>query len=395
MIHHWHPVKIVLLWILDIALLVVLWKPCDTDYIFGFSMNECFYSHNILLWLALSFPVFVITWRWASSRERQPSRDAIDKADALQSASSEPAGSRTTDPIAPSLIEASPDLARAVVLQSHKDRKVLRIKIFDGREMDVAVRYEMHPFHSEHLGPSFMAVRYPTEKGKRWVWERIKYSDIAALGIRDQKYDFRLRLEDHYKRITESKIYKQLGLMMAGALLVVLCSGFAAMLLAILVSDHLQVASYKTAFWWLAGTIAAFFFLWMLRPGGILLEPDAPMEGEARAFIGSLFYGGILGSGYLFVFGLFLFRHTIQTLGWTVVLMMAIAAYLSVPKNIQDRFFAAWRKAISTGLGKMSILLLAGLFIFFFGHYLNDLGERYNHVLRTMVNLPVQDNSSK
>jgi len=385
MIQQWHPSKLGVIWLVDLALFRVLWLMASPH-------RGDDKALVIVVWLVLSIPAFIVTWKWASGRERRFVFGSAPNTDERLSAPSTRVEATLLS--VPFLHEASPELARTLVLQSLKDRKVLRIKCIDGTEMDVAVRYEMHPFHWEHFGPCFMAIRYPKEKGKKWAWEQIKYSDIAALAIRDMKYDLRLRLEDHYKRIAESKLCKQLGLMAAGTLLIAFCSSFAAMLLAILVSNHLQLASYMTAFWWIAGSIAAVFFLWMLRPGGILLEPDAPMEGEARAFIGSLFFGGILGSGYLFVFGLFVFRDTIQTLGWTVVLMMALAAYLSIPQNVRDRFLAAWGKTFSTGLEKMSILLLAGVLIFFFGHYLNYLGERYNHVLRTMVNLPVKDNSS-
>ncbi len=385
MIRHWHPIKLGIIWLIDLALFRALWllaSPHRGDD----------KALVIVVWLVLSIPVFVITWKWAGGREgRLISGSAANRDEHLSTPS---VRAEATHLPVPFLHEASPELARKLVLQSLKDHKVLRIKYFGGTEMDVAVRYEMHPFHWEHFGPCFMAVRYPKEQDKKWVGDQIKYSDIAALAIIDKKYDLRLRLEDHYRRITESKLYKQLGLMAAGTLLIAFCSGFAAMLLANLVSNHLQLASYMTAFWWIAGSIAAFFFLWMLRPGGILLEPDVPMEGEARAFIGSLFYGGIFGSGYLLVFGLFLFRSPVQTLGWTIVLMVAVAAYLSIPENAQDRFVAVWGKTFSTALRKASMLLFAGMLIFFFGHYLNSLGERYNHVLRTMVNLPAQDNLS-
>jgi hypothetical protein len=78
-IRYWHPAKVAMLWVLDIALLIALWKPCDTDHLLGFSMTECFYARNILLWLVLSSPVFVLTWKWASARENHQSSDSLLK----------------------------------------------------------------------------------------------------------------------------------------------------------------------------------------------------------------------------------------------------------------------------------------------------------------------------
>ena len=52
-IRHWHPAKIAMLWVLDIALLIAIWKPCNTDY--EDSITQCFYRRgNISIWLMLS-----------------------------------------------------------------------------------------------------------------------------------------------------------------------------------------------------------------------------------------------------------------------------------------------------------------------------------------------------
>ena len=68
-IRHWHPAKIAMLWVLDIALLIAIWKPCNTDY--EDSITQCFYRRNISIWLMLSL-LFILTWRWASARETRP-----------------------------------------------------------------------------------------------------------------------------------------------------------------------------------------------------------------------------------------------------------------------------------------------------------------------------------
>jgi len=53
----WHPGKIILMWFLDLVLLFGIY-PQSSDK-FGV----------VIVWLVLSIPVFVITWRWLSSRE--------------------------------------------------------------------------------------------------------------------------------------------------------------------------------------------------------------------------------------------------------------------------------------------------------------------------------------
>ena len=295
MIRHWHPAKIAMLWVLDIALLGLLWEPCDTDYLLGFRMTRCFYTRNVLLWLVLSTPVFVITWKWASSREKLFSRGTIYNPNASQSVSSTSTIIEITAPSSSRLIKASPDLARAVVLQSRKDHRVLRIKHFDGTEMEVAVRYEMHPYHWERFGPCFWAVRHPKKPGSKWVGELIKYIDIDALCITDKKYALRLRLEDHYERITESKFCKTFGMIVIHTMLIGFVGGFAAMMLAGFVTDRLLVTSYETAFWWIAGIVAAFFLIWIFWRRSALLDPDGTLEGTPHVYLACIF-GVLLGS---------------------------------------------------------------------------------------------------
>ncbi len=71
-IRNWHPGKIFVLWVLDFSLLLMLWEPCPRRSVFGtFGGSRCSHTDEVLLWLLLSIPVIVITWRWASARERQ------------------------------------------------------------------------------------------------------------------------------------------------------------------------------------------------------------------------------------------------------------------------------------------------------------------------------------
>ena len=65
----WDRAKIAMLWVLDVATLVVIWQPCDIDRFFGISITKCLYQRDILIWLLLSLPLFILTWKWASARE--------------------------------------------------------------------------------------------------------------------------------------------------------------------------------------------------------------------------------------------------------------------------------------------------------------------------------------
>jgi Na+/melibiose symporter-like transporter len=61
-IRHWHPLKLGIIWLIDFALLLILWllaSPKKEDQALA-----------ILVWLIVSIPVFIITWKWASVRER-------------------------------------------------------------------------------------------------------------------------------------------------------------------------------------------------------------------------------------------------------------------------------------------------------------------------------------
>jgi len=61
-IRHWHPLKLGIIWLIDLALFLVLWLLAS-PYSGG---DQAFV---IVVWLTLSIPMFVITWKWASGRE--------------------------------------------------------------------------------------------------------------------------------------------------------------------------------------------------------------------------------------------------------------------------------------------------------------------------------------
>jgi len=72
-IRHWHPAKLFILWVLDLALLLllVLRKPCETTNVGRFVFTDCSGTIEwVILWLILSLPVFIITWRWGTWRQQ-------------------------------------------------------------------------------------------------------------------------------------------------------------------------------------------------------------------------------------------------------------------------------------------------------------------------------------
>jgi hypothetical protein len=66
----WHPSKIAVLWLIDFSLLPMLWEPCRSYSLFGATYSRCFHTEEVLLWLALSVPLIIVTWMWAGYRER-------------------------------------------------------------------------------------------------------------------------------------------------------------------------------------------------------------------------------------------------------------------------------------------------------------------------------------
>jgi hypothetical protein len=60
-IRQWHPLKLGIIWLIDLAILLILWllaSPVEEDQ-----------SLMVVVWLIISIPTFIITWKWAGSRE--------------------------------------------------------------------------------------------------------------------------------------------------------------------------------------------------------------------------------------------------------------------------------------------------------------------------------------
>jgi len=62
MIHNWHPVKLAIAWVIDLAILLVLWLSVSPS-------SGADQALVIFVCLILSVPLFVITWKWCSGRE--------------------------------------------------------------------------------------------------------------------------------------------------------------------------------------------------------------------------------------------------------------------------------------------------------------------------------------
>lgn len=58
-VQSWHPGKIALLWVIDLAVFFILWLLYQS-----YEKAEA-----VIVWLILSIPVFALTWRWLSRRE--------------------------------------------------------------------------------------------------------------------------------------------------------------------------------------------------------------------------------------------------------------------------------------------------------------------------------------
>ena len=74
MTKNWHVGKILLLWAVDLLILgMVLWgsyRP-EGENPFGSSTGAYIPRKEFGIWLVLSLPLFVLTWRWLTWRERQ------------------------------------------------------------------------------------------------------------------------------------------------------------------------------------------------------------------------------------------------------------------------------------------------------------------------------------
>lgn len=56
-IHHWHPLKLGIIWLIDLAIFPALWLLA--------SSKEEDQALVIIIWLIFSIPAFVLTWKWA------------------------------------------------------------------------------------------------------------------------------------------------------------------------------------------------------------------------------------------------------------------------------------------------------------------------------------------
>lgn len=66
-IRHWHPLKLGIIWLINLALLVALWLQAHPA-------RRHDQASAIIVWLILSPPVFIVTWKWASGRENTPNQ---------------------------------------------------------------------------------------------------------------------------------------------------------------------------------------------------------------------------------------------------------------------------------------------------------------------------------
>lgn len=119
MIRHWHPIKLGIVWFIDLAILLILWllvSPYRRDD----------QALVIFVWLVLSIPALVVTWKWASDREMVPKK---------------------IEPLPPLNFEkVTADQARTLALRSMKEHLFLRVRQRDGSEMDIAVAEDLGTF---------------------------------------------------------------------------------------------------------------------------------------------------------------------------------------------------------------------------------------------------------
>lgn len=62
-IRHWHPLKLGIIWFIDLAIFLALWlliAPRGGE-------NQ---AMVIVVWLVVSLPIFIITWRWATGLQK-------------------------------------------------------------------------------------------------------------------------------------------------------------------------------------------------------------------------------------------------------------------------------------------------------------------------------------
>lgn len=72
-IRHWHPIKLSIIWLIDLTLLFVFWllaSPHKSDQALATAT-----------WLFLSIPAFVITWKWASGLEKPGDLSQVEQSE--------------------------------------------------------------------------------------------------------------------------------------------------------------------------------------------------------------------------------------------------------------------------------------------------------------------------
>lgn len=178
MLRHWHPAKIGIIWILDLALLLLLWKPCRSGGGGGLEPYggwPCSHTQEILLWLVFSIPAIVFTWIWASTRERPNSVQPTGATSEESHVAPQPSNEMLPHPV---FEKVTADQARSLAIRSLKKRKVLRIRLHDGREQGISVAEDMGTFcrafrkHGENTD---------TAGGYDWI----DYREIAEMLLTD------------------------------------------------------------------------------------------------------------------------------------------------------------------------------------------------------------------
>lgn len=141
-IRHWHPVKLGIVWLIDLALFRVLWLLTSP-----YSREQK--AWIIIIWLISSIPVFVVTWKWATGRELE-----------------EHAKKNTI--IQPVMQEEDSVINQATEEEQVIEEREYRIHTLQISRSALDAGYEIHPRHfipkgEEIEGWKFLSV-YPLEK---------------------------------------------------------------------------------------------------------------------------------------------------------------------------------------------------------------------------------------
>jgi len=73
-IRHWHPIKLGIIWFIDLALFLALWLLASP-----YSREDK--AFVIVIWLIFSIPVFVLTWKWATGLQQAIGSDPEKQSD--------------------------------------------------------------------------------------------------------------------------------------------------------------------------------------------------------------------------------------------------------------------------------------------------------------------------